>query len=151
MERMFKGWMASITFLLVTIVSCDKNERAYKRFIDEGRWAVTELSAGTTLFTKLPDWQIYPCDDHENYCLATWEHQNESTVDFYWKFSNLGGDFDFYADSATSDTQSMAFSQCVNFSGMYDVKESKRRLFRFESYTTFGYPDKLVTIVLERE
>src|SRR5688572_17921526 len=150
MEKKYFSGVAAVTILLVAITSCDKNERAYKQ-IEEGRWVVTELSAGTTNYTKLPKWQFYDCGDHENYCMANWEHQNGSSAEFYWRFTNLGGDFDFYVDPLESDTQTMAYSQCFNFSGEYDVKESKRKSFRFESYNTTGYPDLLVTIRMEKQ
>ena len=140
--------LGSAVALLLTS-ACDKNERAYKHFMDEGRWVVTELTAGTTSFTKLPKWQITPCEDHTTYCLAKWEHQNGSSANFYWRFTNLGGDFDFYVDPMESDTQTMAFSQCANFSGAYDVIESGRKRFKLQSEKTTGYPDKLVIIQLE--
>jgi len=151
MERNIHLWMAVLTITSIGLTACDKNERAYKHFIDEGRWVITELSAGTTSYTKLPKWQIYPCDNHENFCQASWEHQNGSITDFNWRFTNMGGDFQFYVDPLESDTQTMAFSQCLNFSGSYDVVENKRKRFRFESYATTGYPEKLVIIQLERQ
>ena len=148
MEKQYTWLMVSVASILTTITSCDKNERTYQRF--EGRWTVTELTAGTTSYTKLPKWQLNACDNHEQHCTATWEHQNGSSATFYWRFTNMGGDFDFFADTMVSDTQSMAFSQCYNFSGQYDVVEDKRKRFRLESYATTGYPDVLVTILLEK-
>jgi hypothetical protein len=151
MEKNYHSLIAAVTITLVAITSCNKNERAYHRIIEDGRWVITTLSSGTTNHTKLPKWQIYPCDDHENYCRATWEHQNGSSSDFYWRFTNLGGDFDFYVDSLGSETQTMAFAQCANFSGEYDVTETKRHLFRFESYSTTGYPNQPVIIQIEKQ
>lgn len=137
-----------MTFLLLQ--SCDKNEQAYNKLLRSGTWQVSELSAGTNNFTKLPAWQISSCADHDNYCSGLWQHDNGSEVEFIWRFTNLGGDFELYPDSSETDTTTMAYAQCLNFSGMYDVIKSPRKKFTFESDQTFGYPNQVVKIVIER-
>ncbi|MBK9192852.1 MAG: hypothetical protein IPM77_15885 [Crocinitomicaceae bacterium] len=140
----------SIVFLLL-LSSCDKNEQAYKKLINEGRWKVTQLTAGNTDFTKLPKWEIFPCENHEGYCEARWEHQNGSMVNFYYQFTSLGGKFTYFIDPAESETTTMAYSQCQNFSGQYKVYKSNRKTIHLESELTAGYPETLVVIILERE
>lgn len=142
---------AILACALFLLAACDKTERATSHFIKEGRWVVTQITAGTTEFTKLPKWQIYACDDHENFCTGKWEHQMGSFANFYWQFSNLGGDFTFYADSNEADTGTMAYAQCFNLSGDYKVMDRKSKSYHFESTEVVGYPGKLVTILIEKE
>lgn len=138
-------WLTGLFFI---VSSCDKTQIAGKRFIKEGRWCVTELTAGTTSFTKLPKWSISACENQEEYCTAIWEHQGGSTTTFFWKFYNIGGNFSLFVDPGETDTGTMAYSQCRNFSGEYKVIENNRNGFQFESEESVGYPGKLVKIVL---
>lgn len=151
MEKVKVKRVLMLILLIVLVISCDKTKRASNQLIKKGRWTITELRAGTTEFTKLPKWQIYSCPDPENSCPAKWEHQAGSATDFYWKFYNIGGDFDFYVDTTQADKSTMAYAQCQNFSGHYKVKESKSKSFHFESEEVVGYPGKLVTIKIESE
>lgn len=138
-------------FVITVLSGCDKVERASRKLVHTGRWEMTEMSAGNTTFTKLPKWQFYDCADAENFCEATWEHQNGSAIKFYWKFSNLGGDFEFFADPEESDSGTMAYSQCDNFSGIYDVRKNTSKVLWLESDESKGYPGKFVTLKLIRD
>jgi hypothetical protein len=149
-KRLYIHVFCSIVFLLLWS-SCDKNERAYKKLMNEGRWKVTQLTAGNTDFTKLPKWEFFPCENHDGYCEARWEHQNGSMVNFYYQIINLGGKFYFFTDPDQSDTSTMAYSQCQNFSGHYRIIKSNRKTIHLESEETAGYPETLVVIILERE
>lgn len=141
-----------LSALIVGFVSsCDLNEKAYRRLLKAGRWHVTNLQSDNTSFTKLPKWQIYDCEDHSNPCLGKWEHQNGSVCNFYYSFTNLGGEFNFYPNPNESDMTTMAYSQCTNFSGNYKVKKLSKKYFDLESDNTSGYPGKTVTINLIRE
>ena len=130
--------------------SCDKTERATNKLIKEGRWEVTTLTAGTTEFTKLPKWQILPCEDGSDFCDGIWEHQNGTTWNFEWRFKNIGGEFEFLAEAFSDINGSMAYSECNNFSGTYKVKKRNYKMMHFESEKTQGYPEKLVTLIIER-
>jgi hypothetical protein len=142
--------LAAILLLLLS-VSCDKTKRASNQFMKKGRWVTTTLTAGTTEYDKLPKWQIYDCSNTNNYCEGKWEHQNGSHTNFYWRFFNIGGDFQFYADSAEADKSTMAYAQCENFMGHYKVKNRKANFFHFESDEVLGFPGKVVTIKIEAE
>jgi len=135
--------------LFLVMAGCDKTERKTKKFIKEGRWHITELTAGTTIISDLPKWDIYACENHEEYCTGKWNHPNGSSTNFFWKFYNIGGNFIFMADSLESEKGTMAYAQCLNFSGDYKAKKSKAHEFHFESLASCGYPGKLVTILME--
>src|SRR5690606_3161129 len=140
----------SVVVLLFFAMSCDKTAVATRKFLKAGEWNTTQLTAGTITFDKLPRWEIQDCENHENFCQGVWHHPNGSKTLFYWKFSNIGGTFGYYADPQEIETGSMAYSQCLNFSGEYKIIKSKKKLFHFESEETLGYPGKLVTIIIER-
>lgn len=150
MEKVIKR-ITILAFCLMFInTSCDKTERATKKLIKEGRWEVTTLTAGSTEFTKLPKWQILPCADQSNLCDGVWEHQNGTTWNFNWRFKNIGGEFEFYTEELSDTIGNMAYSQCNNFSGIYKVKKRNSKMMHFESEKTQGYPEKLVTLIIER-
>lgn len=150
MEKM-RYQFIGLFIMIVVFAGCDKTERATKKFFKEGRWTVTSLTAGTTSFTKLPKWQVFPCTEYMDTCDANWEHPNGSSNNFYWEFYNLGGNFDLITKTEFVDTTTMAFAQCKNFSGEYKVIDKRMNGFTFESEETFGYPGKLVTIVIEKD
>lgn len=150
MERRELAGIVTAISLSITLAGCDKTETAAKKLMKEGRWVVTEISVGTTMVDKLPKWAIHTCENAVG-CSGTWEHPVGTTAGFQWEFSNFSGTFSFYPDQLTSETVSMAYSQCFNFSGEYNVIKSKRDSFHFESTQTAGYPGKMVTIRLENE
>ena len=152
MERWAKQTLSLVFILAVLIlVGCDKTKSAQKKFMKEGRWVVTEISTDNYSVDKLPNLDINTCDDQTQFCTGVWRHPLGSNCTFNWKFSNLGGDFEYYVDSLNNEPESMAYSQCSNFSGVYKVKKSKRNQFHFESKTTKGYPGIVVTLLLEAE
>lgn len=149
MERWAKQVLSLVLiFTLLVLSSCDKTKSAQKKFIKEGRWVATEISTENISVDKLPNLDINSCDDQTNFCTGVWRHPFGSYCKFNWKFSNLGGDFEFYTDTLSSEPESMAYSQCLNFSGVYKVKKSKRNEFHFESKATKGYPGVMVTFLL---
>ena len=148
MERRDTIAIIGTVILFLGAVSCDKTERKTKKFIEEGSWSVDSLVVGNNDIDDLPNWSIIPCDDHENFCFGKWTHPNGSHTNFYWKFSNMGGNFEFISDSMETETGTMAYAQCVNFSGDYKVKKSKNHTLHIESEMTDGYPGVLVTIML---
>lgn len=152
MERWANNILSVVfIFALTTFLSCDKTKSAQKKFMKEGRWVVTEITAGNTNVDKLPNLDIHTCDDQTKFCTGLWRHPFGTNCTFNWKFSNLGGEFEFYTDSLSADTESMAFSQCSNFSGLYKVKKTKRNQFHFESKATQGYPGTIVSLLLSGE
>jgi len=138
-------------FILVVLTfACDKSEKATKRLMRAGNWKVTELIEGDNSFDKLPSWEIGTCANHEDHCYGTWKHDNGSKVTFFWRFTNIGGTFDFHIDPLENAISSQAYSQCVNFSGYYKVIKGNSRKYHFESKETFGYSGKLVTLKIEK-
>jgi hypothetical protein len=150
MERQAMLIIPGLLMFFLATTGCDKTERAAQRFVKEGRWTVTSITVATDEIDKLPKWDISAATDFSIYNNGTWEHPHGTITGFLWKFSNMGGTFTFESVSG-SETASMAYAQCTNFSGEYKVVKSKRHTFHFESTTTVGYPGKVVTILLERE
>lgn len=148
MERRVTIAIIGAVFLFLGTASCDKTKRKTKKFIKEGHWVMDSLMAGNNEIDDLPTWYISPCENHADYCLGTWNHKNGSHTNFYWKFSNMGGNFEFISDSLEIYTTTMAYAQCLNFSGEYKVKKSKNKIVHLESTATDGYPGTLVTIML---
>ena len=148
MERRETIAIIGAVILFLGVTSCDKVERKTKKFIKEGHWVMDSLMVGTNEIDDLPTWYISPCENHEDYCLGTWNHKNGSNTNFYWKFSNMGGNFELISDSMETEITTMAYAQCLNFSGEYKVKKSKRNTFHFESVATDGYPGIFVTILV---
>jgi hypothetical protein len=104
MEKLNIKLIVGAILLLLLSLSCDKTKRASNQFIKKGRWVTTTLTAGTTEYTKLPKWQVYECGNTNDYCEAKWEHPNGSHTNFFWRYFNIGGDFQFYVDTAETDT-----------------------------------------------
>jgi hypothetical protein len=151
MEKLNIKLMTGAILLMLLSLSCDKTKRASNQFIKKGRWVTTTLTAGTTEYTKLPKWQVYECSNTNDYCEAKWEHPNGSHTNFFWRYFNIGGDFQFYADSSATDTTTMAYAQCKNFMGHYKVMDRKSKSYHFESDEVIGFPGKVVTIKIEAE
>lgn len=147
MERRVTIATIGAVILFLGVTSCDKVERKTKKFIKEGPWVMDSLMAGNNEIDDLPNWYIAPCAGDQDYCFGAWDHKNGSSSNFFWKFSNMGGNFELIADTNSIQT-TMAYAQCLNFSGEYKVKKSKRNTFHFESVSTIGYPGTLVTIIV---
>jgi hypothetical protein len=112
------------------------------------------------------------CDHHEELCYGHWEVGAEH-ADFIWQFDEEGqvftisnqsdddhshddhdhseDDHDHSDDDHDHDMLSDdAVDQCEEFSGTYDVVESKRLRMEFVSSATYGHSGEEVRIVIEK-
>jgi len=143
-----------ILVLAFTFSACNKDKRASKRFMNAGTWRVVELSVNNVNADTLPTWSVNNCDIYEDLCTATWL-RNSQTSQFYWQFNEKAQSFkisrvvppaeceEFYTEQVEQDT--------YNFSGEYQVIESKKKRKVFESTQTLGFLGEKVRIVIEVE
>jgi hypothetical protein len=166
--------------IMLAATSCSKTNRYANRLEGEVWKVASISVGGEDLGTEyLPEWHMEDCDHHEELCYGHWEVGAEH-ADFIWQFDEEGqvftisnqsdddhshddhdhsgddhdhseDDHDHSDDDHDYDMLSDdAVDQCEEFSGTYDVVESKRLRMEFVSSATYGHPGEEVRIVIEK-
>ncbi len=130
---------------MVLFHSCEKVERqAPNNFTKKSIWKVTEISIGYDNVLALPEWEI------NTETSSVWCHDGGTCATFYWNFSSNYNSFNFYLDTNDPENKmNMAYKQCENLSGTYDVIISKKDLYEFETNERVGYVGPKVYIRIE--
>ena len=154
--------LASV-ILTVTLVfaACNKT-KTYANRLDGGEWKVTELSVDGVNEAELPSWDVEECDGYKETCKGAWKDDHGHHIHFAWQFRDKGKTFEISnqttAEEATEGQIGEGFQQaeelcfqCQNFSGVYSVKEHKKKSMSFESNSTIGFSGKKVVIKIEKK
>jgi hypothetical protein len=149
-----KKWRSHIAFCLLPmfffLLGCKKPEMNTRKFMDHGRWGVTQLEIGSTSFSMFPKWEIQQSSDSRAFTPGTWIHDDGTQAAFCWKFDQYSGKFNIMINKSVEQTiEQKAYQQCNNLSGEYLVVTDKRNLFEFQSTETLGYPGTNVFIQLK--
>ena len=151
--------MSKLVLLFVLIglifVACDKNKRASKKLMNAGECNIKSLTVnGSAISLNDGYWQVDECDIYEELCTATWVDSSK-TSNIYWQFNEKAKTFNISRMVAPEDCEDF-YTEAVeqltyNFSGEYEVIESKRKSKIFESNKTIGHNGSKVRIELERK
>jgi hypothetical protein len=148
--------------IALLLVSCNKENRRSNKlmpYLDlngreyTGVWEVTEITIDEEIVTISPSLIIDECEIYEDTCYGRWSYEGKESF-FYWQFKDNGKSFIINRVEDLSfnpDFVSQADLQCYNYSGVYDVKKSKKRKMVFESSSTYGYPNQVVRIEIQTE
>lgn len=140
--------------LFVTTIACDKDKRASKRFMKPGTWQVKEVSVAGNNLDTLPTWSVNNCDIYENLCTASWTRNGVSSQ-IHWQFNDKAQTFKISRVVPPEECENfyteLVEQQTYQYSGVYDVIESKKTRKVFESNATIGYAGQKVRIVIETE
>lgn len=145
--------------MLLTVQACNKTKKYSKRLAGE-TWAVKTLTVDGTSEEELPTLVFEDCDIYDEVCMGEWTNPEGAHAEFAWQIrekgkifelsnqSNLEGDGHDHGN-VDEHAQEEAILQCQNFSGIYEIKEHKKKSMRFESKSTIGFPGQAVVIELE--
>lgn len=145
----------------LALTACNKT-KMYSNRLDGGDWKVTELSVDGKNEAELPKWNIGECDAYKETCTGSWKNDHDHTAKFVWQFREKGKKFEISNQSKVEDVTAgligdMFFhaeelaDQCVNFSGVYNVLEHKKKMMKFESTSAIGFPGQKVIISIEKQ
>jgi len=146
--------LVTSTVLTVAILftACNKT-KMYANRLDGGEWHITELSVDGVTEAELPHWQIGECDAYKESCTGDWENHEGGKGKFAWQFREKGNKFEISNQSELTGEhkQDEAILQCQNFSGVYEVKEHKKKSMTFETSSAVGFSGKKVVMKIEKE
>ena len=153
-------WLKKTPFLLLFVVlffsACNKDKRASKRCMRAGTWQITELLHKDTalLSQDLPEWFISDCDIFEKLCEGQFLFNDQQSA-FYWQFNNDAEEFTLSRIGIPADTADFYTEEVewltYQLSGTYQVMESSRKIKKFRSFNTHGFPTDKIEITLERK
>ena len=157
-----KPYCIIISIVALSLFSCDRNKintnriTSLNNYEHYGEWDIVELYVDGVKDSVSPYWYLPNCEDiYTDSCTGTWKNSQNpiDSTPFYWQFSEKGQKFTLSRKSLPSDTlfaANNASHQCYDYSGEYEVLTRRRKLMRFQSYTTVGFSGKLVEIEIRR-
>lgn len=144
----------TLGLLLITLFfinSCDKNKR-YSRRIDDDKWKVTKLTVDGNEQDSLPVIKFNFCDIYEETCEGSWTSA-DGKAKLAWQFRDKGKTFEIsnQTDHGHDLADVKAAEHCINYTGVYEVVKSKRKYLEIKSLRTYGYNNKVVLMILEKQ
>lgn len=144
-----------IIVAIITLSGCDKDKRHAKRLGGE-KWQVTELTMDGASQPDMPLLEFEECDIYNELCIGTWSNNAGGKSYFIWQFRNKATSFEISNQSTIAtaggvDANEQAVIQCSDYSGIYQVVESKKSKMRFEALSTLGSGGKKVTMTIEKQ
>jgi len=140
--------------IAVLAVSCNKTKSTSKRLMKAGEWTVTELSVDGVNQEELPHWVIGDCNIYEESCVGSWQNDEGGATDFIWQVTSNGDSFVISRqgpDEGLEHADEEMATQCFEFSGTYEIVESKKTTMKFTSTATEGFSGQTAVISLEKK
>jgi hypothetical protein len=145
----------AVTILLV-IASCNKTQQASERLAGN-TWKVTTLTVDGVPEAHPPVLTFEDCDIYGGAsCKGDWTHDSNH-AHFIWQFREKAKKFEISNQSSLEDTHGGGHEaeenilQCMNFSGVYDVKVRKKDVMEFTTTNAIGFPGQTVVMKLEKQ
>lgn len=137
------------------LAGCDKDKKVSKRLSGE-EWKVTELTLDGIAQTDLPVLKFEECDIYNELCIGEWTNEAGGRSFFIWQFRNKATSFEISNQSTLAtaggvEANEEAIIQCSDYSGIYEVKESRKTRMKFEAVSTVGSGGKRVTMTIEKQ
>lgn len=116
------------------------------------KWEVKSLTINGTEISNKPTLLFKDCDIYKESCEGSWIGTDQGRAAFAWQFSDNGKKLEIanQTDHVHGIADVKAAEQCIEFTGMYDVQESKRKVLVIKSDMANGHKNKTVEIKLER-
>jgi hypothetical protein len=152
--KKYSKLIIAVFSMAVLFTSCNKTKSTSKRFMKAGEWTVTELSVDGVSQEELPHWVVSDCDIYNESCTGSWRNDEGGATDFVWQVSNKGESFTISRqgpDEGLEHADEEMATQCFEFSGTYEVVESKKTKMKFTSNTTEGFSGQSAIITIEKE
>lgn len=147
------------TILILITSSCNKDKSTSKKFWKGQRWNVTveypkyAWNMNSDRLTYEADFYILECDIYDELCESVWKSSNGDLASFYWQFNENAKEIKI-ARSNEGDTVCSGCNEAdyfaFQFSGKYNVLQSKKKEMIFESTETIGYAGKTVKMILQK-
>ncbi len=143
--------LSVIIFFVGILLSCSKTKRYSKR-LDANKWQVKEITIDGVAESNLPEILFKECDVYNESCEGSWITPEGGRSSFIWQFRNNGKEFEIsnQTDHVHNFQDVKAAEQCINYSGVYKVIDSKRKLLYIETTNSFGHKGKVVKITFEK-
>jgi hypothetical protein len=140
-----------IIALSVLLMFCDKNKRSSRR-LDNDKWKVTTLTVDGKNQDTLPIIKFTFCQIYEETCTGSWS-SSDGKATIAWQFRDEGKTFELsnQSDHGHSLADLNAVDQCIRFTGVYEVVNYKRKYLEVKSSKTYGYMDKTVIMIMEKQ
>lgn len=140
-----------IILSLVTIASCNKTKK-YSNRMGGYKWELTSLTINGTEVTTKPVLLFKDCDIYKETCEGSWILNEDGRASFVWQFNNKGQKLEIanQTDHVHGIADVKAAEQCIEYSGIYDVVESKRQSITIKTNMANGHKNKDVVIKMQR-
>lgn len=138
-------------FTVLLFTGCNKSKR-YSNKMDGKKWQVKEILIDGASQSNLPELLFKECDIYEESCEGSWISAEDGRSAFAWQFRDKGKTFELsnQSDHAHSLLDVKASEQCIAYSGVYEVTESKLNSLKVQSTLTNGFKGKTVVLVFEK-
>lgn len=157
MKKVIKNQTRTIVvfiFLFILIIPTACNKSKYRsRKLDGDKWIAKEMTVDGVAETSPPELLFKECDIYKESCSGTWITPDGGRGQFAWQFRNKGKEFELsnQTDHVHSIEDVKAGEQCIKYTGVYTVIESKFKSLVIESKITSGFTGKKVKIEFEKK
>jgi len=137
--------------LIVALMACNKSNRNSRR-VEGYKWKVTSINVNGNAETNLPTLLFKDCDIYNEVCKGTWISDEDGRAEFVWQFRDKGKTIEIanQTDHVHDVLDVKAAEQCIAFTGVYEVVNSKRKSLSIKSTKANAYQGKEVKIEMER-